>query len=227
MELLESISHAEERIMAAWTRIGLAEVDRQNKWNGFVEGRLRPFLDDYVRMQESEEMAIAAENDQMFREMFFASLRLKERPRSKELAQLVEAVLSQGAVNNTTVAAGEEQEEVVVVEEERHCTGIAADDGEPYIDGEAKEHDASATLPSFVTVVAALLTRGDGNVCSRGASLASRAREDGSHAQHDREKRSLSMSMPEGSAMHGAAWRRFGRLARSVTHQELHRNFGD
>ncbi|EAN83961.1 hypothetical protein C3747_112g109 [Trypanosoma cruzi] len=218
MELLESIGHAEERIMAAWTRIGLAEVDRQNKWNGFVEGRLRPFLDDYIRLQESEEMAIAAENDQLFREMFFSSLRLKERPRSKELAQLVEAVLSQGAVNNTAVTAGEEPEE------QRHCTGIAADGGEPYVDGEAKERDASATLPSFVSVVAALLARGDGGVGSRSASLASRAREDGSHAQHDRQNRSLSMPMPEGTTTDDAAWVAFWQLARSMTHQELHRN---
>ncbi|ESL07943.1 hypothetical protein TRSC58_04363 [Trypanosoma rangeli SC58] len=219
MELLEAINHAEERVTAAWTRIGLAEVDRQNKWNGFVEGRLRPFLDDYVRMQESEEVAIAAGNDRLFREMFFASLRLKELPRSKELAQLVEAVLSQRTMNGTV---GEEQAET------HHGAFPKANgwdnSGEPIADGEARECDSSVTLPSFVSVVAAPSVKREEGFCSRSASLPSRVRDDVPYVHHDHGSRSPSIPTPDGVAAQDAAWVAFRQLTRSMTHQQLHRN---
>ncbi|RNF13383.1 uncharacterized protein Tco025E_06235 [Trypanosoma conorhini] len=219
MELLEAINHAEERVTAAWTRVGLAEVDQQNKWNGFVEGRLRPFLYDYVRLQESEEMAIAAGNDRLFREMFFASLRLKEQPRSKELAQLVEAVLAQRTMGAT---AGEGQAEA------HHGAAPKAsgweNSGEPQADGEARERDGSVTLPSFVSVVAAPSSKADERVCSRSASLPSRAQDDGSHVHCDHEHRVASMPMPDGAAAQDAACVAFRQLARSMTHQQLRRN---
>ncbi|RNF00486.1 hypothetical protein TraAM80_07566 [Trypanosoma rangeli] len=219
IELLEAINHAEERVTAAWTRVGLAEVDRQNKWNGFVEGRLRPFLDDYVRMQESEEVAIAAGNDRLFREMFFASLRLKELPRSKELAQLVEVVLSQRTMNSTV---GEEQTD-------RHYGTIPKaigwdNSGDPLGDGEARERDSSVRLPSFVSVVAALSVKGEEGFCSRSASIPSRARDDVPYVHPDHESRSPSIPTPDGVSAQDAAWAAFRQLTRSMTHQQLHRN---
>nr|CCC92812.1 unnamed protein product [Trypanosoma congolense IL3000] len=180
VQLLETFSQAEERAAAAWSRIGLADVDKRNKWSSFVEGRLILYINDFVRLQEAEEMALAAENDQLFRELFFASVRLKEPPQSKMLAQLVDAAMEHATERlsketddgtRSLLKRGNASVESASRREASYSAGsrsFASLCSKGQLDTTVDEMSELISLPSFVSVTAAIVAKG-GNASDAGS----------------------------------------------------------
>ncbi|EAN76662.1 hypothetical protein, conserved [Trypanosoma brucei brucei TREU927] len=233
-QVLEAFNQAEERTSAVWSRIGVAEVDRRNKWNSFVESRLLVYVNDFVRLQEAEEMSLAAENDRLFREMFFASVRLKEPPQCKMLSQLVESILEQSASLSAEKSEDDQpplRKRAITPDMSNNgelCYNVSSRSGSPlrnkmYADATIDEMSESVTLPSFVTATTMLAAKWGDTPDDRNTS-----RLPSFHNEFQRQKRERSSPNPsalpqEGIHQRDSAWTALWHLAQNMTHQELNR----
>ncbi|KAG5482732.1 hypothetical protein CUR178_06769 [Leishmania enriettii] len=86
---VQHLSSVAQRVCAVWQRMGIASLDRQQKWSVFLCGSLLPFLDDFCALQEAAEYNAATENDALLRDVCHLALRLDEAPRQSEVLSIV------------------------------------------------------------------------------------------------------------------------------------------
>ncbi|KAG5504618.1 hypothetical protein JIQ42_06456 [Leishmania sp. Namibia] len=85
---VQHLSSVAQRVYAVWQRMGIASLDRQQKWSAFLCGSLLPFLDDFCALQEAAEYNAATENDALLRDVCHLALRLDEAPRQPEVLSI-------------------------------------------------------------------------------------------------------------------------------------------